>query len=355
LALSWVKGLGDSSIKSLIRTYEDLDAIWHTPPQQLSKLLTSTGLRSTDHVVDQILSQRVHLLDEGRRQLEQLERQRIALVLDTDNDYPAKLRDIEDPPRWLFVQGNLKILSIPNLIAVVGTRSASDQGIRRARCLTRWLAERGFGIVSGLAEGIDEVAHQTALDYGVPTIAILGTGINMVFPASTAIIRSQMVDSGGAIVTEYLPKDSYSRDRFVRRNRLQAGLAFATVPVEGQINGGTAHTYRFARDFGRITFGVANSSEPTPNGILELLRNDNRPIFDLDSPDSMTELEQLLRPAMVPLSTVSVTRPYFATLIREFERIVTSHPIADEDFKGLQYQLEEAWKRARNGSQGRSS
>jgi len=345
LALSLVKGLGESSLKALLRRYRDLGMVWHASADELCGVLSTAGLRAPNEVVDQILSRRGVLLDTAMHQLERFEQQGIRLITDLDNDYPAKLRSIKDPPKWLFVHGNVNNLSLPNLVAVVGTRQASPQGIKRALSLSRWLAQNGFGIVSGLAEGIDEVAHQTALDFGVPTIAILGTGISMVFPASTSRIRQQIIEDGGAIVTEYLPKESYTRSRFIRRNRLQAGLAFATVPIEGQANSGTAHTYKYAQDFGRVTFGVTSSSAPSQNGILELLQADKRPILDLDSAADMAKLAKLLKPALTLSPVKPPAKSLFTSVVREFARIVQNHPVTADDLNALKMELDETWGR----------
>ena len=352
LALSLVRGIGESSIKTLIRKYHNLDTVWDAPSDELLTVLSSGGLRVIDPVVEQILRNRLKLIREAEGLLEEFHRQKITLITDLDDSFPNRLRKISDPPRWLFVEGDVNILSIPNLAAVVGTRNASANGIRRARDLTRWLAGKGFGIVSGLAEGIDQVAHETAIDYGVTTIAVLGTGISMAFPSTTAHIRRQIVELNGAIITEYLPKESYSRDRFVRRNRIQAGLAFATVPVEGQPNGGTAHTYRFAKEFGRVTFGVISTSYPSQNGILELLKRDGQPIFDLDLPASMNQLEKLLSPVIPDTLPSRVATPVFASVLREFERIMKSHPVSFDDFNRLKMQMKEIWEKIRHDNQG---
>ena len=188
------------------------------------------------------------------------------------------------------MQGSVPVLISASLVAVVWTREATPEGIALARRFTSLLATKGFGTVSGLAQGIDQVAHQVALDYGVPTVGVMGTGILITFPAETSHIRSQIVASGGAIVTEYFPHDSYSRERFVRRNRIIAGLAQATIPVEARAKSGTAHTYRYARDAGLDTFGIRWSSRPATSGIHDLFNEDGRPIFDLDSEEDVRAL-----------------------------------------------------------------
>jgi DNA processing protein len=351
LALAQVRGLGEVSLKKLLRAYPDLSAVWDAAPDELCRLLTSTGIRNPNNVVDQIVKQARPLQEAARRELERFDRQGIHLITDLDASYPQRLRTTKDAPPWLFVQGNVTTLSLPNLIAVVGTRDASPQGVALARSTSTWLADNGFGIVSGLAAGIDQAAHQAAIDYAVPTIAVLGTGILLAFPAATDVLRTRIVADGGAIATEYLPRESYSRTHFVRRNRIIAGLSYATVPVEGQERSGTAHTYRYARDFGRVVFGVKRTSVPMQNGILTLLREDSYPIFDLDSPDDLRELHELLLPALQEAPAFKRERRFFRPLLREFERVIRTYPVAQDDVDQFLAELEHRWRQISDDSQ----
>jgi DNA protecting protein DprA len=351
LALSRMHGLGEASLKALISKYRNLALVWDEPRERLWKVLFDAGLHAAQGVVQQVASQRQDLVAAARRDLDRLARQGTQLITELDETYPARLRDLDARPRWLFVQGDQKLLSATALVAVVGTREATPSGLDRARLLTRWLAERGCGIVSGLADGIDQSAHEAALDYSAPTVGVLGTGIQVVFPADTAHLRRRIVADGGAIVTEYFPADSYSRSRFVRRNRIQAGLSYATVPVEGAAASGTAHTYRFAREYGRITFGVVRGDE-RPNGIVEVLREDGQPIFDLESEKSMAQLEQLLRPILATTVKPPNTLRVFRTVLQEFERIATAHRPSSRQVVEVFSELEKIWMRVTGGQGG---
>jgi DNA processing protein len=353
LALARVRGIGEVSLKTFLKTYTDLQRVWEVPLEELRQLSAEAGLKLTEDVFKAIATNRAKLEETAKLDLELLARQGIQLITDLDEAFPERLRTIDDPPRWLFVQGDVGLLSAPHLIAVVGTREASPRGIKRAHDLTRWLAERGCGIVSGLAEGIDHAAHQTALDCGAPTIAVLGTGISVVFPASSAHLRKQIVAEGGAIISEYFPQDSYSRMRFVRRNRIQAGLSYATVPVEAKEHSGTAHTYRFARAFNRVTFGIVNKNYPE-NGIVELMRRDSQPIFTLEDEVSMRELEALLRPVL-PEHPPQHSKSRFKTLIHDFERILASYPASEIEFETFIVDLRRRWENATRGGQSGSA
>jgi DNA protecting protein DprA len=145
----------------------------------------------------------------------------------------------------LFVQGNPAILRSKS-IAAVGTRKPSDDGIFLAKYTAAILQYLKCSVVSGLAVGIDQLIHREALRYKQPTIAVLGHGLFAAYHAIDVKLRDQIVSSGGAIVSEYLPRQGPSAENFVRRNRLQSGLACALIPVEWNAKSGTAHTVRFS-------------------------------------------------------------------------------------------------------------
>lgn len=176
---------------------------------------------------------------------ELLDRLQVALVLRNDHRFPAQFLELERPPHWLFVQGSVSGLSEPS-VAIVGTRQPSDDGVFLTRYVGACLSEWGVTTVSGLATGIDQLIHKHSLRAGVSTIAVLGTGILEDYPKGAGAMRERILATGGSIVTEYLPYASYSAENFVQRNRLQAALGRALIPVEWNRRSGTAHTVRFA-------------------------------------------------------------------------------------------------------------
>jgi predicted Rossmann fold nucleotide-binding protein DprA/Smf involved in DNA uptake len=146
--------------------------------------------------------------------------------------------------------------------------------------------------VSGLAEGIDEQAHNASLREQVINIAFLGHGINFSIPASTKRARERIIRQGGAVVTEYLPDEHFQKPYFVQRNRLQAALADVVIPVEANPKGGTAHTINFARKYDRRVVGI---EWPGANGILEELRSEDRLIVDVFDAAGRKSLDRIFR------------------------------------------------------------
>jgi len=174
----------------------------------------------------------------------------VVIVFQDDHRFPQALLDLERPPHWLFIQGSIAALSAAS-VAIVGTRKPSEDGLFLARYVGACLGDWSAATVSGLAAGIDQLAHEASLRAGVPTIAIMGTGILDSYPKGSDELRRRILSAGGTIVSEYLPKASYSAENFVQRNRLQAALARVLIPVEWARRSGTAHTVRFAAELHR--------------------------------------------------------------------------------------------------------
>lgn len=189
-------------------------------------------------------------LDHARRLLDELHQRGVLILLRSDPRFPASLMDLARPPHWLFVQGDVELLKEPS-IGIVGTRKPTSDGLFLARYVGTCLRDWGRTTVSGLAMGIDTIAHEQSIRACVPTIAVLGTNILEEYPRGSSSLREKIIASGGAIVSEYIPSVSYSAENFVQRNRLQAALGRVLIPVEWSRKSGTAHTVRFAADLKR--------------------------------------------------------------------------------------------------------
>lgn len=175
-----------------------------------------------------------------------------------DEDYPELLKKIYDPPLVLYVRGELKRLPAA---AIVGTRKATPYGLRTAARLGGELARAGTAVVSGLARGIDTAAHRAAVEAGGVTWAALGTGLGRIYPAENAGLAGRIVETGGALISEFpLDKGPLSAN-FPRRNRVISGLSLATVVVEGGFESGALITARFAVEQGREVLAVPGPAD----------------------------------------------------------------------------------------------
>ena len=197
----------------------------------------------------------------------------------TSPRFPASLRGTPDPPPWLFVRGDSDCLNAPQ-IAVVGSRRASHAGLQLAETLSARLAAGGYSICSGLALGIDGAAHRGALVEGA-TVAVLGTGINEIYPARHRELAARILERG-CLVSELPPGTAAHRGQFPRRNRIISGLAEATVIVEAALPSGSLHTAAAALEQGRDVFVLPWSVLHTGGaGCLYLLRDGATPLTNL--------------------------------------------------------------------------
>ena len=189
-----------------------------------------------------------------REQLYEYGQSGVSVLSYFDDAYPPLLRQIPDPPPVLYVRGDLGPVSDSRAVAVVGTREPSQFGTTAANQLTRALSNAGWVIVSGLAKGIDTLAHQTTLEAGGRTVAILGCGLDRIYPRENTALAEAILASGGALISE-LPFGAQPIARnLVQRDRLQSGMSAAVVIAQTGIKGGTLHTARFAAEQRRQVF-----------------------------------------------------------------------------------------------------
>ena len=176
------------------------------------------------------------------------------ILLSSDKEYPPLLREISDPPHILYYQGSIEILSQYG-IAVIGTRKASAQGKSFASSISKNLVEYGFSIISGLAEGIDTTAHLTALEAQGATIAVLGNGLDIIYPSKNAKLYAQIANNG-CLLTEFPPTTPPKAVHFPVRNRVVSGLSLGVLVVEAGIQSGTMITVKNALEQGRSVYAI---------------------------------------------------------------------------------------------------
>ncbi len=189
-----------------------------------------------------------------------------------DSDYPALLRRIASPPLALFVSGDANLLWHPS-VAVVGSRIPSAGGRDNAREFAAALSDAGFAVCSGLASGVDAAAHEATLTVGGATIAVLGSGIDVPYPNSNAVLHGRIAEHG-VVVSEHPPGTSARREHFPSRNRIIAGLSLGTLVIEAAERSGALITARMAAEAGREVFAVPGSiHNPMARGCHQLIRD----------------------------------------------------------------------------------
>ena len=251
--------------QQLLSAFGSYDTAWSVGGAQLKQAGWDEGL------VQEFVSWR-DTVDEKKIEAS-LAAEGIRCVLTTDKEYPELLKQIYDPPLALFVRGELTMRS--PALAVVGTRAFSPYGKQVTEELVRDLAGAGLTIVSGLAMGIDGMAHGATLDAQGKTVAVLGTGIDRqhVYPAAHKQLAEKIIASGGAVISEYPPGSLPTAYSFPRRNRIIAGMCLGTLVVEAGESSGALITAQSSLDNGREVFAIPqNITSPTSVGVNNLLK-----------------------------------------------------------------------------------
>lgn len=248
LALLRTPGIGLITANRLCRAAGSAARLWEEHAN-ISRLLP----QATDRL-QQCLTNWDKQLPQAEAEADEARRRHISLLALTETDYPTWLKSLPDAPPVLFYKGTASLNAQP-MISIVGTRHISEYGKDLCRHIVEQLAERlpQATIVSGLAYGVDVHAHRAALACGLPTIGVLGHGLNHLYPPSHRDTANRMTEQGG-LLTEYPCATPVSRENFVQRNRIVAGLSQACIVVESARRGGALITARLAQDYGREVY-----------------------------------------------------------------------------------------------------
>lgn len=266
LAWSQIKDVGPILIKRLHEYFGSLDLAWQA---DAASLLSVDGIGLV--TADQIVRLRSRL--KPQQLLEQHEAQYPQFWTPADPDYPRLLWEIPDPPPVLYYRGPWRPNQAPSAmtVGIVGTRRPSPYGRRWTQRLSRCLSQRQVVVVSGLAAGIDAYAHQSCLDSDGQTIAVLGTGVDVIYPRNNDQLY-QRIEETGLIVSEYPDGTPPDRGHFPRRNRIIAGLSDAILVTEAPERSGALITAYLANDYGRHVYALpAGLDNPTARGCLNLI------------------------------------------------------------------------------------
>ena len=263
LQLTLTPGLGAAKIRELLTQFGLPENVLAAKRAQLARFVPASALEALD--TEEVAAA-------ARRALQWAEQPGHSVVTLADAQYPRMLLEIGDPPPLLYARGNLGLLNAPAL-AVVGSRNATAQGERNAESFARAFSEAGLAIVSGLALRIDTAAHRGGLAGAGSTIAVLGTGIDIVYPAANAALADDIA-RGGLLLSEFALGTHAAAHNFPRRNRLISGLAQGCLVVEAALASGSLITARAAADQGREVFAIPGSiHSPLSKGCHALIKS----------------------------------------------------------------------------------
>lgn len=273
IGFNLIKGIGAVRVQALIQYFGDLKTAWNAAPIELAR----AGLGGK--VIERILQARKTV--DLEKLWTKIEAQGIKILTWKDEAYPQRLKEIDQPPPVLYIRGDY----LPEdlfAVAIVGTRRVTAYGRQITEELAAYLAGNGITVISGLARGVDAVAHQTALKAGRRTIGILGSGVDRIYPPEHRGLAEKMMESG-AIVSDYAPGTPPDASNFPPRNRIISGLSLAVVVIEAGETSGALITAEFAAEQGREIFAVPGSIlAPQSKGTNKLIQNGALPLLSVN-------------------------------------------------------------------------
>ena len=291
LAWSQVRGIGPVLIKRIYQAFGSMSEAWNALPSDLQS-------------VEGLGGQTLEVIRQAQREVEPLsllavhEHNNLNFWTPSDREYPQLLWEIPDPPPILYYQGHLTNWNERNTVAIVGTRNATPYGKRWTKKLVTALATRGFTIISGMAEGIDGEAHRACLEVGGQTVAVVGTGVDQIYPYRHKDLYGKILQSG-LIVSEYPHGTTPDKTHFPARNRIIAGLSRVTLVMEAPERSGALITAYQANEYGRDVYALPNSLDVNEaKGCLKLLGKGAHAILGVDELlESLGMLPNLDKPA----------------------------------------------------------
>ena len=246
IAVTLIPGIGDISGKRFVSYCGGAEAIFKETRKSLEKI---SGMRE---VTIDALSKPNEILKRAEQEVNFIENNGIKPLFYQDADYPRRLLQCDDSPMMLYYKGNAN-LNASRVVAIVGTRNVTEYGKENCINLVNDLVEEQVLVVSGLAYGVDTIAHRTAVKAGISTVGVLGNGFQQIYPAANKKLASEMLSNGG-LLTECMSGTLPDRENFPRRNRIIAGMADAVIVIESALKGGSLITADLANSYSRDVF-----------------------------------------------------------------------------------------------------
>lgn len=248
IALSSISSVGNVGFQRLINVFGSAENVFKADKKQITKID-----RVGEFLANNILKEKTDALKKAEEEMQFIEKNHIVTLLQSDENYPTRLKHCPDAPPILFARGEFSS-NPPHCVAIVGTRRCTQYGTKMVKEIVEELAPYHILVISGLAEGIDTAAHQAALDNHLSTIGVLGHGLRYIFPASNKKLAKTMIDNQGGVLTEFLSNTPGDAFNFPRRNRIIAGMADAIIVAEAHKKGGALITADIGFSYDRDIF-----------------------------------------------------------------------------------------------------
>lgn len=266
LILNLLPGIGPIKVRQMLTVCQSPEIIFSLPKKQLEKI-PGIGPKNIETLLNW------HTLCDLEAEQQAMALADITYLTPHDPDYPDSLRQLADAPLVLYVAGNSQLLNSPRALAVVGSRQTTLYGRQNTAAIVADAVQRGWVIISGLARGIDTVAHQVTCQLGGKTIAVLGNGLGQIYPVENLELARDIIRTGGAVISEFPIHTRPDRRTFPMRNRIISGLSAGTLVVEAGHNSGSLITANTANEQGKPVFAIPGRIDsPQSKGCHDLIR-----------------------------------------------------------------------------------
>ncbi len=309
IALTQVTGIGSVQAKLLTEHFGSATAIFKSNKHELGAI-EGFGLLKADAI------KKFSGFAAINEEIAFCQKHHISILFLTDTAYPKRLLNCYDPPTILYFRGNVD-LNVSRIISIIGTRVNTDYGKQMTELIVRELQEQNVLVVSGMAFGIDSIAHKAALQNSLSTVGVLAHGLDMIYPAQHKTLATEMIQQGG-LLTEYPRLTAPDKHNFPRRNRIVAGIADGTIVVETALKGGSMITAELTYNYNRDLFAVPGKlTDAKSAGCLKLIQQNKAAVFT--STQNMMEVLGWVQKKV----TVKKQRELFIELTSDEQSLVT--------------------------------
>lgn len=312
IGLSLIPKIGPVTAKKLIAYIGSIEGVFNETKKNLLKI-PGIGEILAENIVS------ANVLTQAEEEIEFIQKKNIRVFFYLDKEYPERLRNCDDAPLLLYTLGNAN-MNNQKMISIVGTRKATSEGVSFCNKLVKDLAERGHDpvIISGLAYGIDAAAHEAALANNLKTFAVLGHGLDIIYPASHKSIAKKIIENG-LLITDFTSRTNRDKNNFIKRNRIIAGLCDATIVVESGEGGGSLITADIANSYNRDVFAVPGRvSDQYSRGCNQLIKTNKATMIT-----GVEDLEYFMGWEVQSAKKDAVQRDLFVELSDDEKVIVT--------------------------------
>ena len=274
LSLTLIPNIGPVQAKILLQ-HCNAGEIFHAKKSYLEKIEGIGPIRAASIAAFKDFSK-------AEEEIKFIEKYKIKPLFITDKDYPKRLLNCYDSPTLLYYKGGAD-LNVSKIVAIIGTRSHTDYAKQVTEKLVKDLAEQHVTVISGLAFGVDAIAHKAAVKNNLPTIGVLGHGLDQIYPVEHAGLAKDMIKHGGGLITEFRSKTNPDKHNFPTRNRIVAGMSDATIVIETGIKGGSMITAELANGYNKDVFAIPGKISDTKSAGCNYLIKNNKAMLLTDA------------------------------------------------------------------------